>query len=81
MTLAECRAGHSPENRGRILDSNICTTSPVGEGMCMGDSGGPLAAGMKLIGVVSWGIACANQQPDVFARVSSFVPWIKSIAG
>lgn len=42
----------------------------------MGDSGGPLASGSTVIGLVSWGIACALGVPDVYARVSSHRNWI-----
>lgn len=43
-----------------------------------GDSGGPLTSfsGTNVIGAVSWGISCSQGFPDVFARVSSFRPWI-----
>lgn len=47
----------------------------------MGDSGGPLVAGDNVIGIVSWGMACARGFPDVFARVSSHRPWIVSFTG
>lgn len=48
---------------------------------CQGDSGGPLFVDDngtdKLIGLVSWGIGCANQEsPGVYAEVSAFLSWI-----
>lgn len=79
MTLEACRAAHSIINRSRVHDSTICTTSPVGQGMCMGDSGGPLVAAGAVVGAVSWGIPCGNAAPDVFARVSSHVAWINGV--
>jgi secreted trypsin-like serine protease len=39
--------------------------------VCMGDSGGPLIAGGKLVGVTSWSEWCGlRHDPAVFARVS-----------
>ena len=56
-----------------------------GKDSCQGDSGGPLVtkatgvdAGYSLIGVVSWGIGCA--QPGlygVYAEFSHFLGWVK----
>ncbi|XP_011049282.1 PREDICTED: chymotrypsin-1-like [Acromyrmex echinatior] len=60
----------------RITKNNICTLNTWGEGACHGDSGGPLVADNEQIGVVSWGIPCAKNQPDVFTRVSSYLIWI-----
>ncbi|KYM93148.1 PREDICTED: chymotrypsin-2-like isoform X2 [Atta cephalotes] len=60
----------------RITKNNICTLNKWGEGACHGDSGGPLVAGNEQIGVVSWGIPCAKNQPDVYTRVYAYMPWI-----
>lgn len=52
---------------------------------CQGDSGGPLTVtdgtgDTKLAGVVSWGFGCADPRyPGMYARVSSFTPWITDI--
>ncbi|KAK2586780.1 hypothetical protein KPH14_011807 [Odynerus spinipes] len=61
-----------------ITDTNICTLNSYGEGACNGDSGGPLIKGDEQIGVVSWGIPCARNYPDVFTRVYNYLDWIKT---
>ncbi|KAK5640445.1 hypothetical protein RI129_011256 [Pyrocoelia pectoralis] len=62
-----------------IIDSHICTFTQYGQGACNGDSGGPLAANGRLIGVVSYGVPpCAVGFPDVFTRVFSYVQWIEA---
>ena len=79
-------------NRGNSLvfnEKNLCAD---GEGVdaCTGDSGGPLVIkGGKqkqdvLIGVVSWGIGCANigvasgkDSPGVYTKVASHREWIE----
>ncbi len=56
-----CAAGAT--DAGAVIDS------------CQGDSGGPLIAGddpaARLVGIVSWGEACASRFPGVYTRVSS----------
>jgi trypsin len=81
LTNADCRSRFSAANAARVFDNTICTFTRAGQGMCMGDSGGPLAQGNTVIGAVSWGIACAVGSPDVFARISSHRAWISSVSG
>ncbi|EDW59830.1 chymotrypsin-2 [Drosophila virilis] len=69
----------------RVTPNEICALSAPGQGACMGDSGGPLiltASGrpLQLVGIVSYGSAtCAQGKPDVYTRVSSFLPYISKI--
>ncbi|XP_055531462.1 chymotrypsin-2-like [Wyeomyia smithii] len=76
ISLADCRSRHNAVNAARVHDNTICTLAPAGIGMCMGDSGGPLTHQGRQQGIVSWGIACAQNFPDVFARVSSHRDWV-----
>lgn len=59
----------------KVFDSKICTFTRRGEGGCLGDAGGALAAGTSLIGIYSWG-TCAYGYPDVHERVSHWRSWI-----
>lgn len=70
-----------------ITDAMICALDNGKDG-CQGDSGGPIitkgsdSRGRKdiLVGLSSWGVACAHQTlPGVYARISSQYKWIKSI--
>jgi len=74
-----------------ISDMMLCANVPGGgKDACQGDSGGPLVvtagdgvtAGQNydLVGVVSWGIGCADaQHPGVYARVTAQLDWIKGV--
>ena len=57
-----------------------------GKDSCQGDSGGPLTVQVggvaRLGGVVSWGYGCADAEfPGMYARVSSFQPWLSARSG
>jgi secreted trypsin-like serine protease len=55
--------------------------------MFQGDSGGalvlPIAGGFKQIGVVSFvsSLGCASGSPSGYARVTSFLDWIRVNSG
>jgi len=68
---------------GSITDNMICAARSNGSthyDSCQGDSGGPIimkSTGAQ-VGVVSWGIGCANPNyPGVYARVSAKYDWIQ----
>lgn len=67
-------------------ETMLCAGVPLGGiDTCFGDSGGPLAIEVGeervLAGITSWGsMECASPGfPGVYARVTTFVPWIESI--
>lgn len=67
-----------PQLQNFIYNTIVCTVDKKNGGACHGDSGGPLVASDKktVVGVVSWGIPCAQGYPDVFTRVHSYLDWI-----
>ncbi|KAL0151353.1 hypothetical protein M9458_053347 [Cirrhinus mrigala] len=53
-------------------------------GSCNGDSGGPLVCGDTAVGVTSFGdryICNSPERPEVYTKISAYLPWIKSITG
>lgn len=65
---------------GGITDNMICAADP-NQDSCQGDSGGPLydEANNALVGVVSWGYGCADEDyPGVYSKVSAKWDWIES---
>ncbi|XP_022814717.1 brachyurin-like [Spodoptera litura] len=79
IELQKCRSYYGD----LVLDSNICTNGYGGVGICQGDSGGPLTINVNgepvLIGVSSFVArdGCELQFPSAFARVSSYINWIR----
>lgn len=76
----ECREQLTDSAARNIFDSSICTATVAGQGTCHGDSGGALLLGDTVVGISSWNLPCGLGRPDVFVRVSNYVPWIQAIA-
>ncbi|MPC49346.1 Chymotrypsinogen B [Portunus trituberculatus] len=78
LTTTECR-----QYLGRNITDNMLCTYEEGKDACQGDSGGPLtwkdgAGQYYLVGVVSWGIGCADKHvPGVYAKVMRYTDWIQ----
>ncbi|CAG2170896.1 unnamed protein product [Oppiella nova] len=75
----QCRLNY--QNIGDITQNMVCFGGQGGRDSCMGDSGGPLieAVGNRayIIGIVSYGVACAESSfPTVYTKVSRYVDWI-----
>lgn len=79
-TNDECRKLHPGEDR-RFYEGTLCAFAQYGKGTCFGDSGGPLAADGRLIGLVAWVNPCAGGLPDGYTRVAVFLNWIREVSG
>merc|ERR1712183_57777 len=78
MSNFQCR--NTAYGSSQITEAMICASNP-GKDSCQGDSGGPLvveeSSSFKLVGVVSWGYGCAQDNaPGVYARVTQQLGWI-----
>ncbi|XP_043259373.1 chymotrypsin-2-like [Colletes gigas] len=62
-----------------VTETNICTLTKIGEGVCNGDSGGPMVVSGSQVGIVSYGYPCAKGYPDVYTRVYPYIDWINNI--
>lgn len=93
MPLSRCNATVLEYNQQRnekpfrngVSETQYCAYDPEGrKDSCEGDSGGPLqiiphnSNIAKVVGVVSFGIACGSPFPGIYTRVASYVDWIES---
>ncbi|XP_062542103.1 collagenase-like [Armigeres subalbatus] len=78
----ECSKTYSPLV---IKKTTLCAKGEHKESPCNGDSGGPLVLeGSNVqVGVVSFGhaVGCEQGLPGAFARLTSFVDWVKQKTG
>lgn len=89
---AACASTTAPGMGGNFVPTSmVCagvpgngTTAGGGVDTCNGDSGGPLIVGngagsWRLVGLTSWGYACAGPNYGVYTRVGAFVSWIEPL--
>ncbi|CAG9772437.1 unnamed protein product [Ceutorhynchus assimilis] len=64
---------------GAVQRTHICMSGEERRSTCRGDSGGALVIDGQVVGVVSFGTAagCEVGWPPAFARVTSYVDWIR----
>jgi secreted trypsin-like serine protease len=63
----------------------LCATDPDGRrpfrSACSGDSGGPLVVGVRLVGIVSWGLRCGgDKDPTVFTDPSRYKDFLGAVS-
>ncbi|XP_069943924.1 uncharacterized protein [Cherax quadricarinatus] len=79
LSTKECK--HNSQYQNNEVHNKIICAAAEGKDACQGDSGGPLVAlsgdQYTQIGLVSWGIGCADSNyPGIYTRISSFSKWI-----
>ncbi|XP_063597281.1 trypsin epsilon-like [Penaeus indicus] len=80
FSTKKCRK--KSEYQKKEVHKDIVCAASNNKDACQGDSGGPLVVlesdSYTQIGVVSWGIGCAEADyPGIYTRVSSYMRWIK----
>ncbi|XP_051666984.1 serine protease 57 [Manacus candei] len=66
--------------RGKVSANMLCGASPNAtlQGVCTGDSGGPLIFKKKVYGIVSFsGKRCGDRRfPDIYTKISNYIGWV-----
>lgn len=74
VNFEECQDAHAPYP---VFDEEqICTLASIKHGACDQDGGAALVINGNQVGIFSWLRPCAIGIPDVFTRISHFLPWI-----
>lgn len=83
VSNSACASDYS--SQGLPVEDNMICAARSGKDACQGDSGGPLfvrcdgSSSDVLVGVVSWGVGCANPNfPGVYGRTSWADSWFRS---
>ncbi|XP_030374261.1 trypsin-4 [Scaptodrosophila lebanonensis] len=70
MTVNQEKCQADLSEHGGITDAMFCAAARNTDA-CQGDSGGPISVNETLIGIVSWGVGCADPYyPGVYTRLS-----------
>merc|ERR1711936_831266 len=81
-TNDRCKNSYGSNAPGGITNHMLCASRPQRDS-CSGDSGGPLFScngACTQIGIVSWGIGCAQSNyPGVYTRITAMKDWISKI--
>jgi len=81
-TNDKCKVSYGSNAPGGITSHMLCASRPQRDS-CSGDSGGPLFScngACTQIGIVSWGIGCAQSNyPGVYTRITAMKDWISKI--
>ena len=82
ITNEECKARLDPEVKATIDEKVLCLDAEEGGyGNCIGDAGSALIAKGTVVGMKFFsGICPSGGSPDVFLRISYYLPWIESVA-
>jgi Trypsin len=64
ITNSDCASRMPAFLQVEITERILCTFTRVGQGLCLGDTGGAVISNNAVIGVMSFGQACAIGVPD-----------------
>lgn len=81
VSFAQCNSAYS--SYGGITSNMICAAvTGGGKDACQGDSGGPLVVDGDLVGLVSWGVGCAEASyPGVYSNVAALRDFVTQQTG
>ena len=80
-TRAACNNAYA-EYCGITVNMICAAVAGGGKDACQGDSGGPLVVGSSLVGIVSWGVGCAEPNyPGVYSNVAALKSFVTDETG
>jgi len=78
---AACDSAYDDYN-GIIVNMICAGVTGGGKGACHGDDGGRLVLGGQLVGIVSWGVGCAEAKcPGVYSNVATLKSFVTNVTG